>query len=282
MSAATPPATGRIERRFAALRAAGRAGFVTYVSAGDPDYDTSLALVRGLPAAGADVIELGVPFTDPAADGPSIQAAGLRALKAGMTLRRTLDMVRAFRTDDDETPIILMGYYNPIHNHGPERFAADAAAAGIDGLITVDLPPEEEDELRLPAEAAGLRLIRLVAPTTPDARLPYVLRHAGGFVYYVSITGITGTREADAAAVGGAMQRLKAATDLPIAVGFGINTPDQAAAVARVGDASVVGSAIVRRVAANLDPHGRPKPGLVNDVLALVGDLAHGVRTART
>jgi len=279
VSAAASP--GRIERRFAALRAEDRGGLVTYVSAGDPDYDTSLELVRGLPGAGADVIELGVPFTDPAADGPAIQAAGLRALKGGMTLKRTLDMVRAFRETDGDTPIILMGYYNPIHNHGAERFARDAAAAGVDGLITVDLPPEEEDELRLPAEAAGLRLIRLIAPTTPDARLPYVLEHAGGFIYYVSITGITGTREADASAVGEAMQRLKRATDLPVAVGFGINRPDQAAAVARVADASVVGSAIVRRIAANLDPHGKAKPELVEDVLGLVRDLASGVRGAR-
>lgn len=275
-------ASGRIERRFAALRAEGRAGFVTYISAGDPDFDTSLGIVRGLPAAGADVIELGVPFTDPAADGPAVQAAGLRALKAGMTLKRTLELVRAFRETDAETPIILMGYYNPIHNHGAEQFARDAADAGVDGLITVDLPPEEEDELRIPAEAAGLRVIRLIAPTTPEGRLPHVLRHAGGFIYYVSITGITGTREADAEAVGQAMQRLKAATDLPVAVGFGINTPEQAAAVARVADGAVVGSAIVRRIVANLDPHGRAKPELVEDVLSFVGELARGIRGARS
>jgi tryptophan synthase alpha chain len=276
-----PSESGRIGRRFAALAAEGRAALVTFVTAGDPDAETSLALLRRLPAAGADLIEVGMPFTDPMADGPAIQAASLRALAGGATLASTLDLVRAFRTGDDATPIILMGYYNPIYRFGVDRFLAEAASAGVDGLIVVDLPPEEDEELCLPALAAGLSFIRLATPTTDDARLPAVLHHTSGFVYSVSIAGITGTAAASDQAIAAAVERLRRHTGLPIAVGFGITTPEQAAAVARVADAAVVGSAIVGRVAAALDEQGRPQPGLVDEVLALVGRLAAGVRTAR-
>lgn len=278
---APAPALRRIARRFAACQAAGRAGLVTFITAGDPDPQTSFALLAGLPGAGADLIELGMPFTDPMADGPAIQAAGLRALKAGATLRRTLDLVRRFRAGDAETPVILMGYYNPIHRYGVAAFLADARAAGVDGLIVVDLPPEEDEELRLPAVEAGISLIRLAAPTTDDARLQVVLTHSSGFVYYVSITGITGTASAAEEAIAAAVARLRRRTTLPIAVGFGIRTPAQAAAVARVADAVVVGSAIVSRIAANLDESGAPRPGLVADVLGLVRELAEGVHGAR-
>ncbi|MBI4185093.1 MAG: tryptophan synthase subunit alpha [Proteobacteria bacterium] len=271
----------RIERRFAALRAAGRGGLIAFISAGDPDPETSMALLEGLPGAGADLIELGVPFTDPMADGPIIQAGSQRALKAGASTRRTLEMVRRFREADAGTPIVLMGYYNPLYVYGPERFSRDAAAAGVDGLIVVDLPPEEGEELRLPAEAAGLALVMLATPTTDERRLPAVLAHAGGFIYYVSITGITGTRSAAAEAVRAALVRLRHHTALPVAVGFGIREPAQAAEVARVADAAVVGSALVERVARNLDAAGRAKPGLVADVLALVGGLAAAVKGAR-
>lgn len=279
MSAALPP--GRIERRFARLAEEGRAGLVTFVTAGDPDAATAARILAGLPAAGADVIELGMPFTDPMADGPSIQAAGLRALKAGQTLAGTLDLVRGFRHADDTTPIVLMGYFNPIFSHGVDRFLADAKAAGVDGLIVVDLPPEEDGELCLPALAAGVRFVRLATPTTDDRRLPKVLTNTAGFVYYVSIAGITGAGSAKDADVAAAVARLKRHTDLPVAVGFGIKTPDQAAAVARVADAAVVGSAIVDRVAAGLDADGRAGPGLVDDVLGFVRALAEGVRAAR-
>ncbi len=275
------PASGRIGRRFAALGAEGRAALVTFVTAGDPDAGTSLALLRGLPAAGADLIEIGMPFTDPMADGPAIQAASLRALAGGATLATTLALVRAFRDGDDATPVILMGYYNPIYRFGVDHFLVEAAAAGVDGLIVVDLPPEEDDELCLPALAAGLNFIRLATPTTDDARLPAVLRHTSGFVYYVSIAGITGTAAASDHAISTAVDRLRRHTDLPIAVGFGITTPEQAAAVARVADAAVVGSAIVSRLAAALNDRGQPEPGLVDHVLALVSRLATGVRTAR-
>jgi tryptophan synthase alpha chain len=271
----------RIARRFAALRAAGRGGLVAFVTAGDPDADTSRALLAGLPAAGADLIELGMPFTDPMADGPAIQASSLRALKAGASLRRTLALVRGFRAGDADTPIVLMGYYNPIYRYGVDAFLADAKAAGVDGLIVVDLPPEEDDELCLPALAAGVNFIRLATPTTDDRRLPTVLRNSSGFVYYVSIAGITGTRSAADADIRLAVARLKRHTDLPIAVGFGIRTPQQAAAVAAIADAAVVGSALVARVAARLDDAGRPRPGLVEDVLGLVRQLADGVRGAR-
>jgi tryptophan synthase alpha chain len=271
----------RITRRFERLRAEGRAGFVAYLSGGDPDYETSLALIKGLPKAGADVIELGVPFTDPMADGPAIQAAGLRALKAGASLPCMLDIVRAFRQVDDATPIVLMGYYNPIYRYGVERFGRDAAHAGVDGLIVVDLPPEEDAELRGPVAPQGLDFVRLIAPTTDDRRLPVVLEHASGFVYYVSITGITGAASPKAADVGAALKRVRSVTNLPVAVGFGIKTPEQGAEIARVADAAVVGTALVQRVAANLDADGRAQPGLVDDVLGFAATLAAGVHGAR-
>jgi len=271
----------RISRRFAALKAEGRAGFVTFVTAGDPDPAASLAILKGLPGAGADVIELGMPFTDPMADGPAIQAANLRALANGASLARTLEMVRAFRADDDATPLVLMGYYNPIHHYGVDRFLADAVTAGVDGLIVVDLPPEEDRELCLPALAAGLNFIRLTTPTTDDKRLPTVLRNTSGFVYYVSITGITGAASADESKVAEAVARLKRHTDLPVAVGFGIKTPQGAAAIARVADAAVVGSAIIGRIEAGLDAEGRARPGMVDEVLGFVRSLADGVRGAR-
>jgi len=272
---------GRLERRFAALREAGRGGFVSYISAGDPDRETSLAILRGLPAAGADVIEIGVPFTDPMADGPAIQAANQRALRGGMTLRGTLEMVQEFRQQDNDTPIALMGYFNPIYRYGVEAFCRDAAAAGIDGLIVVDLPPEEDEELRVPALAAGLRVIRLTAPTSDDRRLPRILEGAGGFIYHVAIAGITGTTSASADAVAAAVERLRRHTELPVAVGFGIRTPEQAAEVARVADAAVVGSALVQRIADRLE-HEKPEPEeIVESVLSLVRDLAGGVRSAR-
>ena len=270
-----------MERRFAELKARNQGGLVAYISAGDPDPETSLAVLKRLPAAGAEIIELGVPFTDPMADGPAIQASGLRALKAGMSLAKTLDLVRRFREGDDATPIVLMGYYNPIYRYGAERFSHDAAAAGVDGLIIVDLPPEEDRELREPASAAGLDLIRLVAPTTDEARLPTVLRGAGGFIYYVSITGITGTASPKIESVTAAVERLKRFTDLPVAVGFGIRTPEQAGAIANVADAAVVGSALVQRIAANLGEDGLAGPGLVDDVVGFVAELAAGVRSGR-
>ena len=272
---------GRISRRFAALADEGRGGLIAFVTAGDPDFDTAMAILRGLPAAGADVIELGMPFTDPMADGPSIQASSLRALRSGQTLKKTLAMVRAFRAGDGDTPVVLMGYYNPIYIYGNEAFLEDARDAGVDGLIVVDLPPEEDEELCLPAISRGLNFIRLATPTTDDARLPRVLANTSGFVYYVSITGITGAKSAAADTIAKAVARLHRHTELPVAVGFGIRTPEHAAAVARVADAAVVGSALVDRVKANLDEAGRPGAGLVDDVLGLVGDLATGVRAAR-
>jgi tryptophan synthase alpha chain len=278
---ARAPDSGRIARRFAALKDAKRAGFVTFVTAGDPDPETSLRLIKGLPAAGADLIEIGMPFSDPMADGPAIQASSLRALKAGMTLKKTLSLVRQFRDGDRDTPIVLMGYYNPIYQYGVARFLAEFKSAGADGLIVVDLPPEEDSELCAPALKAGVNFIRLATPTTDDKRLPAVLRNTSGFVYYVSITGITGTRSAADADVSAAVKRLKRHTGLPIAVGFGIKTPDQAAAVARVADAAVVGSALVTRVAEGLDGGGRAGPGLVDLVLGLVRELAAGVHGAR-
>jgi tryptophan synthase alpha chain len=277
---AVAPDSGRIARRFASLKAEGRGGLVTFVTAGDPDYDTALALAKGLPGAGADVIELGMPFTDPMADGPAIQASSLRALKAGQNMKKTLALVRGFRAGDADTPIVLMGYYNPIYQYGVDRFLRDAIAAGVDGLIVVDLPPEEDEELCLPALAAGVNFIRLATPTTDDKRLPTVLTNTSGFVYYVSIMGITGTRSASATDVAGAVARLKRHTDLPVAVGFGIRTPAQAAEVARAADAAVVGSALVSCIADNLDAAGKAKPGLVDDVLGLVRSLAEGVRGA--
>ena len=275
MSAAARVAdSGRIARRFAGLKSAQRGGLVTFVTAGDPDADASLKLIKSLPGAGADLIEIGMPFSDPMADGPAIQASSLRALHAGMTLRKTLDLVRAFRAGDAETPIVLMGYYNPIYQYGVDRFLADFKVAGADGLIVVDLPPEADEELCLPALRAGVNFIRLATPTTDDKRLPAVLRNTSGFVYYVSITGITGTRSAADADVRAAVQRLKRHTDLPVAVGFGIKTPEQAAAVAAVADAVVVGSALVSRIAEGTGN------GVVEDVLGLVRQLATGVRGA--
>ncbi len=279
MSAA--PNAGRIDRRFAALRAEGRGGLVTYLMAGDPDAERFADILRGLPAAGADIIEIGMPFTDPMADGPSVQAAGLRALKAGQTMARTLAMVRDFRRADGDTPIVLMGYYNPIHAYGNDRFLGAAADAGVDGLIVVDLPPEEDDELCLPALARGLNFIRLATPTTDDARLGRVLANTSGFVYYVSITGTTGAASATAETVGAAVDRLRRRTELPIAVGFGIRTPEHAAAIVRVADAAVVGSALVDTLAKGLDGDGAARPGPVDDTLALVAALAAGVRAAR-
>jgi tryptophan synthase alpha chain len=271
----------RIERRFAALREEGRAGLITYLTAGDPDPDTSARLFAGLPAAGADLIEIGMPFSDPMADGPAIQEAGQRALKAGMSLRRTLALVRELRRADDETPIVLMGYYNPIYRYGPESFAQAAAAAGVDGVIVVDLPPEEDAELTKPASRAGLDFIRLATPTNDDRRLPRIVEHASGFIYYVAVAGITGTRSADAASVAAAVTRLRRFTGLPIAVGFGIRTPRQAAEVARAADAAAIGTALVQRLALNLNPDNTAKPGLVDAVLADIRALAQGVRDAR-
>ncbi len=275
------PSERRLARRFARLAAEGRAGLVTFVSAGDPDIDTSLALLKRLPGAGADIVELGMVFSDPMADGPAIQAAGKRALKAGITLKKTLDMVRAFRAADAETPLVLMGYYNPIYVYGNERFVRDARAAGADGVIVVDLPPEEDAELRPLATAQGLDFIRLATPTSDDARLPVILTGASGFIYYVSILGITGTRSAGADVVAGAVARLRRLTQLPIAVGFGIRTAPQAGAIAAVADAAVVGSALVERIAANLDADGRALPALVDDVTGFVSALAKAVRDAR-
>jgi len=271
----------RIEARFAALRAEGRAGLVAFLMAGDPDGATSARLIAGLPAAGADLIEIGMPFSDPMADGPAIQAAGQRALKSGMTLQGTLDIVRRFRTADATTPVVLMGYYNPVYRRGGERFVAEAAAAGVDGLIIVDLPPEEADELLPFAETAGLAVIRLTAPTTDEARLPAVLARSSGFVYHVAIAGITGTKSAATASIAEALARLRRHTRLPVAVGFGIKTPEQAAEVARLADAAVVGSALVQRIAGNLDAAGRPLPDLEGAVLAEVRALAAGIRAAR-
>lgn len=271
----------RIVRRFAALKAEGRAGLVTFITAGDPDRKTSLELLEGLPAAGADLVELGMPFSDPMADGPAIQAAGGRALKAGAHMRQTLAMVRAFRKHDGDTPVILMGYYNPIYRYGNEAFVRDAAAAGVDGLIVVDLPPEEDEELRPMAEATGIAFVRLVAPTTGEARLAMLLKNASGFVYYVSITGITGTRSAVVGQVERAVERLRATTALPIAIGFGIKTPEDAAGFARIADAAVVGSALVQKVAERLDASGRATPQLVPEALAFVRHLSEGVRSAR-
>jgi tryptophan synthase alpha chain len=266
----------RLEQRFADLKAEGRAALVTFVTAGDPGYDASLSILKGLPAAGADVIELGMPFTDPMADGLAIQLATLRALNAGQTLAKTLQMVREFRVDDSTTPIVLMGYYNPIHRFGVEAFVAQAKEAGVDGLIIVDLPPEHDGELATPAQASGIDFIRLTTPTTDDARLPRVLERSSGFVYYVSVAGVTGAGSATTEHVGAAIERLRRHTHLPISVGFGIRTPDQAAAIARLADGVVVGSALVDKIA-NAQHHGQA----VEDVLALCSALAQGVRSAR-
>lgn len=268
----------RIATRFAALKAAGRGALVTYIQGYDPDPATSMAILRGLPGAGADVIEIGVPFSDPMADGPIIQAAGQRALKAGATPAGVLAMVRDFRAEDDATPIILMGYLNPILSYGAERFCVDAAASGVDGLIVVDMPPEESADLAPFTAAQGLDLIRLIAPTTDDARLPGVLRACSGFIYYVSITGITGTRVIGMADVAANIPRIRAHTDLPIAIGFGIRTPDDAARASRIADGAVVGSSLVDALGKSLDARDQATPGSVRAVLDTVRALADAVR----
>ncbi|MDP3691569.1 tryptophan synthase subunit alpha [Bradyrhizobium sp.] len=273
--------TTRIDARFAELKKQGRSAFVTFLMAGDPDPATSLAIVQALPKAGADIIEIGMPFTDPMADGPSIQAAGMRALKAGMTLKKTLAMVGEFRKSDNATPLVLMGYYNPIYIYGVDRFLVDANAAGVDGLIIVDLPPEEDAELCLPAMKAGLNFIRLATPTTDDKRLPAVLANTSGFVYYVSITGITGSASADTAVVGEAVARIKRHTKLPVCVGFGIRTPEAARGIAETADGAVVGTALVDALAASLDAGGQATAKTVGAVADLVSALAHGVRGAK-
>ena len=267
----------RIDRRFAALKAENRAGFVTYIMAGDPDAATTLSVLKGLPGAGADLIELGFPFSDPMAEGPTIQRAAQRGLKSGMTLQGTLDLVAAFREGDQDTPVILMGYLNPVLHRGFESFAAAAATAGVDGLIIVDCPPEEADPLSDALEAEQISLIRLAAPTTDDARLPMVVRRTSGFLYYVSVAGVTGVKSADPADVAPAVARLRAASGLPVAVGFGIRTPDQAAAVARVADAAVVGSALVDEI----ESATRLNENVTEKVLSMASELAKAVRSAR-
>jgi len=273
--------TTRIERRFAALKEESRAALVSFIMAGDPDYGTSLAIAKALPQAGADVIELGMPFTDPMADGPAIQAAGLRALGGGQTMKKTLQMVREFRKEDDTTPIVLMGYYNPIYIYDVDKFLVDAKSAGVDGLIVVDLPPEEDEELCLPALKAGLNFIRLATPTTDDKRLPTVLNNTSGFVYYVSIAGITGTAAPDTGKVAAAIARIKRHTSLPVAVGFGVKNAESARAMAEGADGVVVGSALVEALRASLDKKGKAGAGTVKAVTDLVSELAKGVRAAR-
>ncbi len=273
--------TTRIDTRFAELAKEGRAAFVTFVMCGDPDLATSLEIIKALPKAGADIIEIGMPFTDPMADGPAIQAAGLRALKAGTTLKKTLQVVRDFRKGDTATPIVLMGYYNPIYIYGVDKFLVDAKDAGVDGLIIVDLPPEEDTELCIPAMKAGLNFIRLATPTTDDKRLPAVLANTSGFVYYVSITGITGSASADTAQVSAAVARIKRHTQLPVCVGFGIRTPDAARGIAQAANGAVVGSALIDALRATLDSEGRATAKTVPAVADLAAALAQGVRGAK-
>jgi tryptophan synthase alpha chain len=271
----------RIPAKFAANKAAGRASLVTFITAGDPDPATSLAILKALPGAGADVIELGMPFSDPMADGPAIQWASMRALSGGMTLKGTLAMVREFRRDNADTPIVLMGYYNPVYIYGVDKFLVDAKAAGVDGLIIVDLPPEEDAELCIPAMKAGLNFIRLATPTTDDARLPKVLTNTSGFVYYVSINGITGTATPDFSQVASAVARIKGHTDLPVAVGFGVKAPEHAEAIARGADGVVVGSALVEAVRTSLDEAGKATQKTVTAVTSLVASLAAAVRSVK-
>ena len=273
--------TTRIDRRMAKLKTEGRPALVTYFMGGDPDYETSLSIMKALPGAGADIIELGMPFSDPMADGPAIQAGGLRALNAGQTMVKTLAMIRAFRKDDDTTPIVLMGYYNPIYIYGVDRFLKDAIASGIDGLIVVDLPPEMDEELCIPALKAGINFIRLATPTTDDKRLPKVLQNTSGFVYYVSMTGITGSALADTGKVAAAVQRIKGHTDLPVCVGFGVKTAEQARVIGANADGVVVGTAIVNAVANVLGPKGEKTADPAEAVATLVSGLAQGVRSAR-
>ena len=273
----------RIDAKFADLKAAGKKAFVTYVMAGDPSYDSALEVVKGLPAAGVDIIELGLPFTDPMADGPTIQLAGQRALGAGMTLEKTLQMVRDFRKSDDTTPIVLMGYYNPIYIYGNDRFIADSVAAGVDGLIIVDLPPEEDSELCIPARHAGLNVVRLITPTSNDRRLPAILAQASGFVYYVSVTGITGMASAAATSIADAYQRIRKQTNLPIVTGFGIRTPEQAAESASLSDGAVVGSAVVDIIADGVanptsSDAAENRAAIVRKVAAFVGELSAAIR----
>ncbi len=271
----------RIDQRFGDLRKEGRPGLVTFISAGDPDYDTSLAILRAMPKAGADIIELGMPFSDPMAEGPPIQKSSERALRGGQTMVKTLAMVREFRKGDSTTPIVLMGYYNPIYIYGNERFIADTLAAGVDGLIVVDLPPEADDELCIPAIKAGLNFIRLATPTTDDKRLPAVLANTSGFVYYVSITGITGTAAPDTGRVANAVKRIKGHTKLPVAVGFGVRSAEQARTIGLDADGVVVGSALVNAIAASLDAGGKASATTVSAVTSLTQELARGVREAR-
>ncbi|MGK6315073.1 tryptophan synthase subunit alpha [Neorhizobium sp. DT-125] len=273
--------TARMDNRFAALKSEGRPALITYFMGGDPDFDTSLGIMKALPAAGADIIELGMPFSDPMADGPAIQMAGQRALKGGQTLGRTLDLARKFREGDNETPIVMMGYYNPIYIYGVEKFLDDAIAAGIDGLIVVDLPPEMDDELCIPALAKGINFIRLATPTTDDKRLPAVLKNTSGFVYYVSMTGITGSALPDPSLVSGAVNRIKGHTNLPVCVGFGVKTADHAKAIGAAADGVVVGTAIVAQIAGSLTKDGKAGPDTVASVATLVRGLATGVRAAR-
>jgi tryptophan synthase alpha chain len=273
--------TTRIDRRFASLKKERRAALVTFTMAGDPDHEASLAILKALPGAGADVLELGVPFTDPMADGPAIQASGLRALKGGQNMKRALSLVREFRNGDDTTPVVLMGYYNPIYIYGVEKFLADAKSAGVDGLIVVDLPPEEDSELCLPALRAGFNFIRLATPTTDDQRLPAVLANTSGFVYYVSITGITGAAAPNTAKVAMAVARIKRHTALPVCVGFGVRTAEQARAIAEGADGVVVGSALVEAVRTSLGADGKATSGTTKSVADVVRALAEGVRGAR-
>jgi tryptophan synthase alpha chain len=269
----------RIEKRFVALKTEGRAGLVTFVIAGDPDFETSLKIIEGLPKAGADIIEFGMPFTDPMADGPAIQAAGLRSLHAGHTMKKTLKLVKAFRVKDKETPIVLMGYYNPIYVYGVEKFLVDVKTAGVDGLIVVDLPPEEDDELCIPAMNTGVNFIRLATPTTDDKRAPAVFKNTSGFVYYVSVLGITGTKAPDLKSVAANVNRLRGHTKLPIAVGFGVKTAEQARSIAKSADAVVVGSALVSAVKDSLTRAGKPTPRTAKAVHTLVSDIARGLRS---